>query len=305
MTEEHRRTPCPLCGATDVTPVLAKHGYCIQRCVACRHIHVNPMPTDAQLTEHYQNPAYFEGEQDQGYRSYEDMHRALLPHFRRRLQKLSTRHPGQGSLLDFGCADGYFLQQAQAANWKIHGVELSADMAAKASKSLGITIAQSLESAPAHDLDAITLWEVIEHVPRPIEQIAEFRKRLKPGGVLMFSTPNTGHWQAVRKHDAWVSYRPPSHVQYFTAASAEDLLRRAGFTQIEVTRTMPLPPMPEWLDRASKPLYEQLSTGRATGNWQSALWMWRAIRAGAWAWQKLTKPSDDIFATLEVIATRP
>jgi hypothetical protein len=143
---------------------------------------------------------------------------------------------------------------------------------------------------------------VIEHVPRPVEQLARFHERLKPGGVLMFSTPNTGHWQAVRRHDAWGSYRPPSHVQYFTAASATDALRRAGFERVEVHKTMPLPPMPGWLERASRPLYEQLGSGQTRGSWKLALWLWRAIRAGAWGWQKLTRPGDDVYATLEVVA---
>jgi 2-polyprenyl-3-methyl-5-hydroxy-6-metoxy-1,4-benzoquinol methylase len=304
MTTQEHNTPCPLCGTVGVSPVLEKYGYHIQRCKTCGHVHVNPMPTDAQLREHYQNPAYFEGEQDQGYRSYEDMHRALLPHFQRRLNMIASRQPGKGALLDFGCADGFFLKQARAQGWRIHGVELSADMGAKAARDLGIEVAQSLESSGTRDLDAITLWEVIEHVPRPVELLAQFRERLRPGGVLMFSTPNTGHWQAQRRHDAWTSYRPPSHVQYFTAASATDTLTRAGFAQIQVTRTMPLPPLPGWLERITRPLQAQLASGQVRGSWGLSLWLWRVIRAGAWGWQKLTCPGDDVHATLEVNAVR-
>lgn len=301
-TTSQHSSPCPLCGDMQSTPVLNKYGYAIHRCVACSHVFVNPMPTDDQLRAHYQNPAYFEGEQDQGYRDYDDMHRALKPHFDRRLKTIASHVPAKGRILDVGCADGYFLERARQAGWHVAGVELSTEMAARASARLGIQVAGAVDALDDARFDAITLWEVIEHVPRPIAFLSSLRERLRPGGVLMFSTPNTGHWQAVRRHDAWGSYRPPSHVQYFNGTSARDLVHRAGFSTVTVGKTMPLPPMPAWLERASQSLYEGLGSGQVSGSWSLALWTWRAIRLGAMGLQRIAYANDDVYATLEIVA---
>jgi Zn ribbon nucleic-acid-binding protein len=81
---------CPICQANQTTPFYSKNGYTIVECAACRMRFVSPMPTPAELTAHYQNAAYFEGESEQGYLNYADMQKALRPHFQRRLQMLES-----------------------------------------------------------------------------------------------------------------------------------------------------------------------------------------------------------------------
>ena len=294
---------CPICHEPNAAPFYSKNGYVIARCAACSALYVSPMPSDAELEAHYQNPSYYEGKEEQGYRSYADMKKALAPHFARRLRTIEARLPRRGRLLDLGCAAGYFLEMARADGWRIAGVELAQDMAKRASDSLGIQIASSLDLLAERDFDAITLWEVIEHLPHPVEELRRLYERLRPGGLLMLSTPNTGHWQAVREPDAWTSYRPPSHLLYFTAHTLEDALRRASFKRVEVHCVSPLPPLPGWLSRASVPLQYQLATGQAKV-WTLALFAWRVIRVMGWGWQKIMHPRDDIFTTLEAIAFR-
>jgi len=296
--------PCPVCGHAGAAPVLHKNGYTLARCGACDALHVNPVPSDAELQAHYQNPEYFAGENGQGYQNYADMEKALIPHFKRRLGVIQAHLPARGRLLDFGCAAGYFLKLAQAEGWQIEGVELSRDMADTAARDLGRPIANSLEDLPDRPFDAVTLWEVIEHLPRPVEQLQALRSRLRPGGVLMLSTPNTGHWQALHEPEAWEGYRPPSHLLFFTAHTLTETLRRAGFTRMAIRGVAPLPPLPGWLRHASAPLQHGLSTGQAKF-WRASRLAWRGIRLLGWAWQRLAHPDYDIFATLEAVAFRP
>jgi 2-polyprenyl-3-methyl-5-hydroxy-6-metoxy-1,4-benzoquinol methylase len=295
---------CPICQADQATPFFAKYGYTIVECAACQLRYVSPMPTPEELTAHYQDTAYFEGESEQGYLNYADMKKALLPHFQRRLQLLEAQLPQRGKILDVGCAAGYFLEAAQQRGWQICGVELSQEMAHNAAELLHVPVYIALGAVPDRDFNAITLWEVIEHLPDPIDTLRQLWDRLRPGGRLMLSTPNNGHWRALRAREQWVGYRPPSHLQYFTRATLADALRRAGFEHIDVRGTSPLPPLPAWLGRASKPLEQALATGQARP-WKLARITWRGIRVLGWGWQKIAHRSDDIFATLEALAVRP
>lgn len=294
---------CPICGHSTPVPVLAKNGYTIACCAACSVLHVSPIPSNEMLQAHYQDPSYFSGPEEQGYQSYSAMRKALIPHFKRRLAVVRSQVPTGGRLLDFGCAAGYFLDVARSEGWQIAGVELSQEMARRASDMLSIPIASSLDSLPDGDFDAICLWEVIEHLPRPIAELRLLRDRLRPGGLLMLSTPNTGHWQAKRQPDGWIGYRPPSHLVFFDERTLADALARAGFDRVTITRVSPLPPLPNWLRDLTAPLQRGLSTGQARA-WPVALMAWRATRLLGWGWQMLRHPGDDIFATLEAVAFR-
>lgn len=136
---------CPICEAPEGHLVIARGGYRYVRCGVCGAVYVSPMPTAAEIAAIYEDPAYFVGDEDLGYRDYAAMHQALAPHF---------------------------------------------------------------DELPALLFDAITMWEVLEHLPDPVATMQGLRGRLRPGGVLMLSTPNAGHWQAVRAPERWRGYRP-------------------------------------------------------------------------------------------------
>ncbi len=298
------KSTCPICGASGCVSVLTQRGYTYVRCQGCRTVYLNPMPAAEEILARYQDPTYFAGNGEGGYRDYAAMHKALAPHFRRRLRTLAERLPKRGRLLDFGCADGYFLELARDDGWKIAGVEVSESQAAEVARRMSVPVSTSLDTLPPVLFDAVTMWEVVEHLPQPVAELRRLRERLCPGGILMLSTPNAGHWQATRMPERWAGYRPPFHLVLFIAGSLRRALEDAGFADVDIRKTAPLPPLPRWVQRASAPLERSLADGSARP-WPVALALWRAIRLFGWAWQKVAYPQDDIFATLEVIACRP
>ncbi|MDW8065788.1 MAG: class I SAM-dependent methyltransferase [Anaerolineae bacterium] len=261
------------------------------------------MPLPEEAARFYQNLAYFAGDEEIGYRSYAAMHRALTPHFRRRLRALAQRLPGRGRLLDVGCADGYFLELARAEGWEVTGVEVSAPMAREVARQLRIPVVLSVDPLPLEAFDVVTLWEVLEHLPEPVRELRRLAARLRRGGILMLSTPNAAHWQAVLAPERWTGYRPPAHLVLFTPASLHLALEQAGFVGIHIEKTAPLPPLPAWLERAAAPLARSLADGTARP-WAAALFLWRAIRLLGWAWQNVARPDLDVFMTLEALAWR-
>jgi 2-polyprenyl-3-methyl-5-hydroxy-6-metoxy-1,4-benzoquinol methylase len=296
--------PCPLCANQTSTPHLTKYGFHLVLCRACGLIYVSPMPRAEALRAHYDNLKYFSGQPDQGYYDYAAMHRALRPHFMRRLRRLEARLHGPGRLLDVGCADGFFLHLAQARGWKVAGVELSAPMAVRAAQWLGVPVVSHINELSPSAFDAITVWEVIEHLPDPLNALRLWQALLRPGGLLMLSTPNTGHWQAQRAPERWEAFRPPSHLIYFTKETLAAALARTNYRDVQLRHTHPLPPLPRSLERLTRQLELRLATGQARA-WPLALLSWRMVRLIGWAGHLLSRPADDVFVTLEAEAVRP
>jgi len=297
--------PCPVCGSVNAHPVVSRCGFSYVRCSHCRAVYVSPMPAAEEVARIYQDLPYFAGNTEIGYGDYAAMHKALAPHFRRRLWILGRRFPKRGRLLDVGCADGFFLELARADGWEVAGVEISELMAEETARRLGVPVVTSIEKLPEDTVyDAVTLWEVVEHFREPVAELRRLAQRLRPGGGLMLSTPNAGHWQAMRAPELWTAYRPPAHLVLFTADSLHLALEKAGLTGIHIWRTAPLPPLPAFLRRATMPLERSLADGSARP-WMLARALWMAVRLLGWAWQRLTRPQEDIFATLEAMAWRP
>ncbi len=302
-TNGSERYWCPLCGNAHSERFHETGGYVLVRCAACDLIHVDPLPDEDALREHYQAPEYYEGSGTQGYVNYAEQRKALLPFFRRRLRVLGGHVGRPGHLLDVGCADGLFLQMARELGWSIAGVEVASEMAAKTSRRLGIPIHTNLEELSNEAYDAVSLWEVVEHLADPVSFLQRLSCHLRPGGVLLLSTPNTGHWQAQRQKENWVSYRPPAHLFYFDRDSLSRCLEQAGFENTSIAGISPLPQLPPLVDRLSARLAEAVTTGRARP-WWLAVNAWRAILLAALIGHRFLHPEADVYTTLEAVAVR-
>lgn len=148
---------------------------------------------------------------------------------------------GQVDLLDVGCGDGKiypFLGSRGFAPERVHGVEVS-EKRVERCRNIGWANARYLEiGAPLPYADAsfdvVNMLEVIEHVPagRADALIADVRRVLRPGGVLLITTPNYpvkrfyDFWDAI-VHGRRARFRDdPTHVTRYTHGRLARLLRR-------------------------------------------------------------------------------
>lgn len=161
-----------------------------------------------------------------------------LDRFKRKA--LSWLQPmGPGRLLDVGSGPGGFLLGAQGLGWQVAGVE-PAPTAAGAANELGIpTFAGTLDDngSPAGPLDAITAFEVLEHVGDPVLLLRQMAGRLAADGRIVMSMPNLDDPNLLAQSNP--EDVPPIHLSFFNRRSLAAAASRAGL-HVERVYTQPI-----------------------------------------------------------------
>lgn len=136
----------------------------------------------------------------------------------------------QPSLLDIGCHTGLFLAGLPRA-WRRHGIESGNGPRERAEREHGISIIGALLESTGEEwhgrFDAVTMFDVFEHLPDPTDGLRRAAALLKPGGLLIVSTGDMDAW-TWRWHGGGHWYlQTPLHLSFasrrFFAASAPAL----------------------------------------------------------------------------------
>jgi SAM-dependent methyltransferase len=113
------------------------------------------------------------------------------------------------------------------------GLDVSADAARAARDLYGITV-HPLDIAeagfPPDAFDLITMFHVLEHLPRPREALLKILSWLAPEGVLLVQVPNLNSYQARLFGPRWIGIDIPRHLVNFTPAGLRRLLEGTGFS---------------------------------------------------------------------------
>jgi 2-polyprenyl-3-methyl-5-hydroxy-6-metoxy-1,4-benzoquinol methylase len=140
-------------------------------------------------------------------------------------------------LLDVGCSNGAVVAAAQELGFSAEGVD-TAELAILDGQRRGLKLHCGFLADIALDearFDAITLYEVIEHVPDSYALIAECARLLKPRGVLLIGTGNVDSWTRVIRQGRWDFLNSHvGHVNFFSPGSLKVLAPRVGLVVARV-----------------------------------------------------------------------
>jgi 2-polyprenyl-3-methyl-5-hydroxy-6-metoxy-1,4-benzoquinol methylase len=225
------------------------------RCLECGLVRQNPQPQPLDLVQAYQEVA------DE---RYEEEASGRLETFRRALADIQ-RHERGGQLLDVGCHTGIFLSVARQAGWQVAGVEPSR-WSAQCARKRGLDVyCGTLAEAPYRpgSFDVVTMWDVIEHLADPREELQQAHRLLRPGGLLAVSTMNVDTWFPKLLGRRWPWYMQ-MHLYYFDPRTLSRMLAESGFEFVEAVphkRVVRLAYLVSRLQAYCRPLAHLLEAG--------------------------------------------
>ncbi|HVB85952.1 MAG TPA: class I SAM-dependent methyltransferase [Candidatus Dormibacteraeota bacterium] len=226
---------CPLCkgGATQEflrAPDrfhLRREVYKLMRCAECGCVWLADPPTPAEMGAHYS----------------EDYHRAIAKAGEtaaeirwRRHNELISQYQRGGSILDIGCSSGAFLGTLKG-NWKLYGIEMERATAERARAATGADVfvgdVMDAPFAPG-SFDAITCFDLLEHVYDPSVFLARVLEWLKPGGMVFVMLPNIESWEARAFGSYWYGLELPRHTFHFSPGSLRYVMGSLGFREVHL-----------------------------------------------------------------------
>jgi 2-polyprenyl-3-methyl-5-hydroxy-6-metoxy-1,4-benzoquinol methylase len=187
----------------------------ILRCRVCTFGFREMRPSESELTELYRrlDVSVYESE-------LAGRERTAKRHF-----GIVKRFVNSGTILDIGCASGLLLRLASDDGWQVYGVEPSEHLyqhARESSNGGGEIFCSTLQDAalPQRFFDAVTFWDVLEHVPDPNSFMQLCASLLKPGGHLFLNVPDIDSLPARVLRSRWPLLLP-EHLNYFTKRSLQ------------------------------------------------------------------------------------
>ena len=228
---------CPLCHTPPPEDAIATSaGLKLRRCGVCGLGYISPRLSGQALRKIYGRKYYFEyrvwrGNPIAGENEAEE---TVLAH--RRLAR-AEQWASPGRLLDIGCATGQLLRAARERGYQPSGVELDSWTVKHVRKKHHLDVrpgplGNSTFSGESFDL--ITLIDVLEHMPDPVNQMSTAAGLLRPGGIILTVVPNAGCEEARRDITGWKHFKPWEHICLYDSRTLRELGLRSGLELIDV-----------------------------------------------------------------------
>ncbi len=231
---------CPVCGAGNARFLWAKGDARYDECPSCGLVYENPRLDEGELQALYSSEGYYRGGgtaiAPTGYSDYfAQVSPALIGEYMTIIERASGRRGGRH--LDVGSGPGMLVAHAISRGWDAIGQEIS-HWACERAREQGIPVLEGPlgeHGLPSDSFDAISMFDVLEHLPEPHPVVRETLRMLKPGGVLVIETPNIGGFFARRIYrERSELVKPRSHICLYNTRAARTLLKGAGFRTVEV-----------------------------------------------------------------------
>lgn len=214
----------------------------LMRCQDCGFVQPDTLPTLPnffdRIYDQRWSEEWMEQEFDNGCKDF--IFRGVLRQLSRYVSPM-----GRGTLLDIGAHVGRLVYLARQTGWHVEGIELNSLTSKYAARRTDLQVhrvnAQKLIT-DGRRYDAVTMLDVLEHIPDPVAMVRSTAQILRTGGWLAVKVPcgpNQLLKEQVRSHLSR-NYRLSVagnmvHVNHFSPSSLSRLLKESGLTNIRLT----------------------------------------------------------------------
>ncbi len=243
--------------------------YRIVRCRTCGLLRSDPMLSAEAIEPLYQESRFtYGGETANLQYTYGAYLRGLERH------GLEQRCVRKGALLEIGCGNGFFLEEAVRQGYgSVAGVEPSREAVAGASESIRPFLTTGFFEPGLYgseQFDVICLFQVLDHLREPDAVLRECKRLLRPGGLVLTIQHNARALSA-----RVLAERSPiidiEHTYLYTPQTLERLFEKSGVTVVDsgpswnrysVSYLAHLLPLPPRVKRATSRFLEATRLGR-------------------------------------------
>jgi len=225
---------CPVC-QSGAKYLFEKNAYRVFKCRACGLGFISPLPTEAQLTDFYNMSNYYCLAENRGYADYSSLEEASKKMYRDFLKDphLSGRFDfSNKTILDVGCAFGYFLDVAREAGAReLWGTDITSESEKVISRKGYISVRGAFENIvlPENHFDFVFMGDVFEHLLDPFAAAKKVSRIMKRGGFVLITTVNFDSLFARSAGKRWRLMVPPEHIFYWTARAIQTVFHENRF----------------------------------------------------------------------------
>ncbi|MBL4585438.1 MAG: class I SAM-dependent methyltransferase [Flavobacteriales bacterium] len=214
---EHKN--CLVCGSSKLNPLSGYQKHHLVKCGSCSFVFCKLIPTIDEQNAVYENYGRNDYLSELTIQVYENILDGFEPY------RKTNR------LIDVGCGIGYFLEVAKRRGWEVYGTEFTEEAATICEKKgatmhLGVLNPDNYEP---ESFDVITSFEVIEHINNPREELGNFNKILRKGGLVYCTTPNFNAIERYYLKSDWNILGYPEHLSYYTPKTINRVFKESGF----------------------------------------------------------------------------
>lgn len=233
---------CPVCNQTEFTNYLKTKDYSvsqeefsINQCTSCGFVFTNPRPEDHDLGGYYKSEDYI-SHTNTSKGLINSLYKIVRAYTLRSKVRFIKAYLNNGLVLDIGAGTGAFVNVLSKHGIKTIGVEPDNDARETAKRDFGVLLEKEefINSIPDSSCDVITMWHVLEHVPKLNDRVEQLKRKLSPNGIIVIAVPNHESPDAKFYGKFWAAYDVPRHLYHFDKQSITRLFSRHNLELLQI-----------------------------------------------------------------------